>query len=672
VKRLSLIALLLLVSCTQRGEPQRGGPPRKTMPDILFNEASYNLGLAVRWHDKGDGKIEEGELSGYKAVSEKADFVQGRPNPFLQRLIEKITWFVDNKDFYLKALGDRLRLQRILERIRRNYETQPTPRNRQAYRRALRNIDLATRRLYEIEVDFSRLPLPDQQAIRVLLDEAIPHLESIYLTQMDPKNLLYREEIIERGDPEDLFAFYQMGGVVCLTQDISPHCSSHPDTPSPTPNQGLWPPEFTARTVETLLKALPTDEEGLKSPFVIRKKESNKLAWQSLNDYPPTQKNREGLIEALRKAASFQGMNESIARFLQIRTAELADVSKPYPFFDGDIAWINTNGPWDLTLGYYEEYHSPFQRTAIMEAFIGVVDRSRESQGEDFRNLLPWMEDQIASYLGPAYLRRNFSTLPPLRFVDTVSVGDARSRFVTIAFYLPNVRPHGRGDLSKKVILVNKSIARFKGTIRPLISLVMDPDQIGRLHPDDIMLFVVGHENAHGAGPGRSYQINGEKTTSQDLLLHYSVSLEEARADLLGLGSLPEMVRRGIISKEQADHAAIGMVAMLMRGLAMGEEDDHGKAALLTFPLLLEQGAIRETTDGKYAANLDERKIFKTAWELGQQLNRIQATGNFQECDALYRHAAERMPLKMKEEYLPKLREMPRDLFPYYRFKFSS
>jgi hypothetical protein len=417
--------------------------------------------------------------------------------------------------------------------------------------------------------------------------------------------------------------------------------------------------------------------ETLMSSFVVRRRAeaSQTLFWDSLNHYPPTWSSSLKLADALLKASEVPGLNPSIAQFLRIRAGELIDIKNPYPFFEGDIAWINLQGDWDLTLGYYEEYHSPWQLTAIMEAFLGVIDHEQEKKGLAFRELLYWMEDEIERSLGQTYQRRNFKTLPPLRFARTLSVGDARARFVTLAFYLPNIKPYGRRDLSKKVILINKMLARFEGVIRPLAELTIDPAQFQRLSPNDISLFIISHENAHGAGPGRSYQIktrDGGETTVHTLLGAHSSSLEEARADLLGLASLPEAVRRGMIKQEQGENAASGLLAFLIRGLALGEEDDHGKASYVVFTSLLEKGGIVETPEGRYAVNLSGGKIFQLAEELAQKMNRIQVTADLKGYKKWYERSKKSLPKKMREEHLPRLNKMPKDFFPYYRFKFSE
>ncbi len=664
--RSALFGIGLLTACASV-EIAKTPPPS---PATLFNESSYNLGLPVRWHDDGDTLLEEGELAGLESLSPRAGFEKG--NRFLQKLIEKINWMTDHRQQFLASLTDVAALDRAVETTRTR---RTTPEARQAYRRALRNRELATRHLAEIPLDFSGLPAADQRAIRLLLDTAMPEVESIYLAQMDPQNLRYREEIIERGDPEDLFALHQMGGVACLTDGIDPLCSAHPDSPAPTPNQGLWPSEFRPTDFDQLLSEASThpEIEQLKSPFVYREHASLNLMWKSLNDYPPTRDAQRRLITALREASRIKGINRSMARFMEQRSGELAVTDQAYPFFDGDIRWIEMDAPWDLTLGYYEEYHSPFEVTAIMEGFIGVVDKKRARQGEKFRDLLPWMEQQIAAEL-PDYRRRDFKALPPLRFINAVAAGDGRARYVPAAFYLPNIPPHGRTDLSKKVFLTNSATARFEGIYRPMAELTMDAAQLRRLNADDIAVFVVGHENAHGAGPGRKYVVREDATkkmTADDLLKEHSSALEEARADLLGLASLTEAVRRGLITRESAENAAIGLVASFNRGLALGVEDSHGKGAFVEFTSLSEQGGIIETPEGRYAANLENGRIFEVARELGNRMTRIQVTGNYQEYDAWYRHSVSNLPKTMKEKFLPQLKKMPKDFFPYYRLRFS-
>lgn len=642
---------------------------------LQFNETAYNLGLALRWQDDGDERIEEKELLGLETISPKAKFEEGEPNSFLQKLLDKIDWTTMNLDRIALLLHDTSFLDQRLAKLKLAYQEQPTPKNRQAYRRVLRNRELATRRLQIMDLDFSILPKPDQRAIKILIDEVVPYVEEIYLAQIDPRNLTYREEIIEKGDPEDLFALHHLGGVQCLTAEIDPLCSAHPESPKPTPNQGFWPEDHDKRGHDLLLQGSAPNLEILKSPFVVRHRLPTGIwNWESINNHPPLKPSQTRLVAGLKKAAQVPGIDPSFSHFLMTRARELENLTNPYPFFEGDISWIQLNGPWDMTLGYYEEYHSPFHLNAIMEAFIGIVDEEWEKKGQQFRELLYWMEDEIAKDLGPQYQKRDFKTLPPFKFIQGLSAGDGRAKFVTLAYYLPNVKPYGRADFSKKVLLTNKMLARYDAVARPMAERTMDPAQVARLNPGDISLFVIGHENAHGAGPSRSYVVktDGEKKmTSHELLGKHSSALEEARADMLGLASLPEAVRREIMTQEQADNAAIGLLALLTRGVAMGEEDDHGKSAILTFYALYKNGGILLTPEGRFAANLENGKIFEVCDKIGKKLNKIQMTGNFRDYDQWYREAQRNLPKKMKEEYLPALRQMPKDFFPYYRFQFS-
>ena len=657
-----------LVACAGRGT----GPahPSQQLDPAKFNESSYNLGLAVRWKDDGDGKIEEGELTGLTYVSPKARFENGRPSEFLQKLIGKVDWLTKNLAPLQARLRDIKGLDLDLVEARAYYRAKPSAENNEAYRQALLNREMARRGIAIMEIDFSRLPLPDQQAIRIAFDEMAPHVEGIYLNQMDPQNLRYREEIILQGRPEDLFAFHNLGGSVCLTEGVDPICSPHPDSPRPTPNQGFWPADFNEAAIKGVLDS---GSNEVKSSFVYRvPRGDGSVEWRSINAYTPTYVHQVGLIAGLQKMGAVPGLHPTMTKFLQTRATELKTTDKAYPFFDGDLAWINIQGGWDLTLGYYEEYHSPLGTTAIMEGFLGVVDEVRNRKAAEFAKLLFWMEDRIAAELGPDYKRRDFTSVPPLSFEQVVGMGDGRAKYVAAAFYLPNIAPYGQSDKSKKCFLTNNQTSRLDGVILPMAAITMDPDQLKRVNHEDQALFVVGHENAHGAGPSRDYVVRreGDKDLRvKDLLKEYDNTLEEARADLEGVASLPEAVRKGIITQRQAENAAIGFVAGLMRGLSLGAEDSHGSGAFVEFTTLHKEGAIYETAAGRYAVNLE--KIFAASDRIAKRMDRIQLTGDYAGFNDWYHRSVADLPARMRQAYLPILKEMPKDYFPYYRFKFA-
>ncbi len=668
---LVLSSLLLITACA--GTPERATKPPSPAAE-RFNESAFNLGLSIRWRDDGDGLKEEGEWIGLEGVSPQARWEKGQPSDFLKKLTEKIDWMSEHRGTWLSQLTAKPISEKEVAKTRRLLVQNGSTESRQNYRRLLRDRELSSHQETLIEIDFSTLSAPDQQAVRILLDEVLPYVEWIYLSQMDPKNLRYREEIIEQGDPQDLLAFHRLGGVQCLGEGVDPICSAPPSSPPPPPNQGFWPADFTSEDLGRLFESVENSElQDLKSPFVFRQENQGKLAWRSLNAYPPTELARHKLIDGLRKVAAVRGVSPTLRRFVKIRAKELEEPKSAYPFFEGDIAWIETGGDWELTLGYYEEYHSPFNMTAIMEAFLGVVDHDKEKQGQAFRELLPWMEESIAGNLGSPYRQRNFKDLPPLRFINTIAAGDGRARYLTIAYYLPNIPPYGKSGLSKKVILLNNSEARLEGVVRRMAELTLDPAQVKRLNGDGLDLLIIGHENAHGAGPGRQYLVRverGKKLTAHDLLREHSSPLEEARADMVGLASLPEAVRRGVATQAQAEEAAIALLALLNRGLVMGENDDHGRGSFVQFTTLFEKGGIVETPQGYFAVDFD--RIFEVARETGERMNRIQLTGDYAEFDEWYRHSVENLPTRMRKHFLPLLKKLPREFSPYYRFKFST
>ncbi|GEM_PF-2820657 len=656
-------------------------PYESPLTPLQFNQAAYNLGLPVRWECAETTCITEKNLRGWDSFS-KAGFVEEEPNEFLTKLFSNIEWYIHSGHHYQDSLRDIESLDQRVQATKASYQRDFSAEMRESYRQALRDRDLATRTWAEIEIDFSHLPEPDQRVIRILIEKAVPAVERIYITQMDPQNLRYLEEIIDRGEAADLYAFRHMGGIACLSEGMDTLASAHPDSPEPTSNQGLWPANMTESDIKKVLLAPPSqvpNVAALGSSFVYRMyaeggEESERgLVARSINSYPPIAHDLKKLIAVLREAAAVDGINHTIARFLETRANEFLDGQNPFPFFGGDADWINIRGAWDMTLGFYEEQDSPANTVAIMEMFLGVVDVEREKQGESFRALLPWMEDEIARNLGPDYKRRNFEELVPLRFINALHGGNSQARYVPAAFNLPNIPPYGRRDLTKKVFLLKASEARFRDVIFPMAQLTIDPEQLARINIDDALSFIVGHENAHAAGPGHSYvvrQENGENIITHALLKEHYLPSEESRADLLGITSLPEAVRRGIINQDGAEKSAISFLASLNRGLALGEEDSHGQGAFMEFTTLFEMGAIVETADGKFKANFKDGLFFTACTELGHRLNKIQMEGDYEAIDQWYKRSVANLPERMKT-YLPQLRKMPRDIFPAYHFKFS-
>lgn len=628
---------------------------KQTVQPAALNEAAWNLGLPLRW---------------------EGNKVQILPNHFFH------------------AGGDVAAIQKQMEKIvreaatRKHLKVKPTPESisgldkkveaartqvaqaqgdAERLRVALRNRDTAYRSWASHTIDFSTLPAAEQKAAKILLEEVLPAVEAVSMLQLDPQNLKYLYDIAASGNLDDYLHAWYAGGPWC--QEIKEaECSSHAGgAVTRVAGAGHWPETVTKTDVEALEKLPNIDprKKTLLSDFVYRAYNSTELKWHSLNEHPVLSPHLQIIREGLSKAASVEGLEPTLKNFFETRAGEFGKTDTPYPYFDGDVAWVNVQSGLDVTLGFYESYNSPFEHTAMMEAYVGPLDPAKLELGKKFQSLVPEMDRALAAEM-PGYTARDFSKgLPPLKFANLVSSGDARIGYVAAAYYLPNVPPHGDESVSKKVFVLNNMIARYLSVMKPMGEIVIHPSQ-RNVTENGYAIDVIGHENAHGVGVDR---------TNTQALGELSSAIEEGKADMEGIASLPLAVAKGMITQEEANEGAVSLLYSLLRSLAYGMNDPHGTGAIIEFTSLYKEGGIAEK-EGYFLVNFDGDAIFKAVKKVARRMEKIQFDSQTKgdaakkELEGWLAASREEMPAKMKE-FVALLEKMPKDVFPWYQFKFS-
>lgn len=627
-----------------------------TTAEQAFNQASFNLGLELQWRNTSrDGIIKPEELYNIPEELNTPELLEGAI---------KITQDAVNFSFPKVTPKTLKETKDIADSARKEYSQNLNPETKEQLRQSLRELDMQSRQWAKLEVDFTSLPLPEQQAARRLLYEAGPLVEKIYFLQRDPKNLQYRQEIIKTGNLKDYLHFWYSGGPWGLAVKDS-LCSSHQNFPARVPNAGHWPETITEEDVGKISPNSP-----LLSHFVDRYHDKKgELCWKSINDNELYKKELQKLSSLLDKIAAIPGLNHSLKDYLQVRANEFRDASNLNPFYSGDLHWIQSESPLDLLLGFYEEYNSPFGLTAIMEQILGVKDERYEKLTNGLRDMIPAAEDTLAQLLGSDYIKRNFQFLPTIICVNTVGFADNRCEYVGIGINLPNVASYGRGDLTKKLVLLNNVAAREQYVSRPMAKPLMDQEQFNQLSSEGMLLATISHEIVHGLGPTLDYKTpRGEMNNA---LGKYSALLEEAKADLYGITLLKAAQQQGKISTKQLQEAVLSLFPHYSRGLSYGNDDVHGEGVMVEITALTKAGVLVETPEGRYKFDFARPDFYSAFEKAAVEIMNIQKRGDYVEAERLVSEAQQNLPPRLKEQ-MRVLAEQPRDFYPWYSFKFGE
>ena len=636
-----------------------------------FNEAAWNMGLYLKWKDvNGDGNPDPSEVTPYAQTTTL--YAKTNAQQLIRLVLEgasgqhlnvvRTPAYIEGLDKNVAALKTKLSVikdEKVQGDVTENLRV------------ALRDRDMAYRSWAKHTIDFSQLPEGEQKVAWIFVNEILPAVEAIHFSQNDPNNFYFFNEVATSGNLNDLLHTWYSAGPWC--QEIHDElCNSDTSLPKRVPNAGTWPQDFTQKDMDKVIALPDTNPEKarLLGDFVTRSKNSEgHLEWLPLNANSQFTSYLEIISASLRKAAKIEGIDPALAKFFETRANEFQDRVNPFPFYNGDLAWIATKGGLDITLGFYERDGTAFDSTALMGGYVGPVDKEKVELGKRFQQITPLMEQGAVAYLGKSYTPRDFSKLPPLLFSNLIGAGDPRIAYVAGGYNLPNIKPYGDGGASKNVIILNNLASRLEDIEKPMGDVAIDPSQ-RNVSREDLNNFAVAHENAHGMGPL-------EETTKN--LGPYKRSLEEAKADLEGAASFPTAVAKGLLTQEQADRAVIsGLLFNPLRGLSYGMSDPHGIAAIIEFASLYKEGGILENANGFYEVNLKEGAIFKAAENVARRIEKLQMESSAlgdkaaEEAAKWLAESRENLPSKMKYVYLPKLQQMPRDTFPWYSFKFSD
>src|SRR5438105_5115212 len=90
--------------------------------------------------------------------------------------------------------------------------------------------------------------------------------------------------------------------------------------------------------------------------------------------------------------------------------------------------------------------------------------------------------------------------------------------------------------------------AKFQKSGRSIALRVLDPSVVGMLSFDAYFNHTLFHELSHGLGPGFITQPNGERVEVRIPLKNLYSTIEECKADVLGVWNLLYAQQRGLVT----------------------------------------------------------------------------------------------------------------------------
>ena len=134
------------------------------------------------------------------------------------------------------------------------------------------------------------------------------------------------------------------------------------------------------------------------------------------------------------------------------------------------------------------------------------------------------------------------------------------------------------------------------------------------------------NELAHNIGIKNTIDGRGKV---REVLLDMSTSIEEAKADILGLYMITELHKAGELGDVDLHDHYVTFMAESFCSIRFGALNAHSKAKILLFNFFQDQGAfVRDMESGRYHVDFDQMNIAIT--RLSQLLLTIQGDGDYE------------------------------------------
>jgi len=331
-------------------------------------------------------------------------------------------------------------------------------------------------------------------------------------------------------------------------------------------------------------------------------------------------------VELIRKAAAL-AEDEGFKKYLELRAEALLTDD----YYASDVAWMEMkNNMIDFVVGPIENYEDQlFGYKAANESFILIKDLEWSKKLDRFAAFLPQFQTDLP--VSAEYKKETPGSDSDLGAYDAVYyAGDCNAGSKTIAINLPNDEQVRLDKGSRKLQLKNSMRAKFDKILVPIADELICPEQREHVKFDAFFENTMFHEVAHGLGMGNT--IDGKQTV-REALQNYYTSIEEGKADILGLYIVAKLYEMGELNSGELMDNFVTFMAGIFRSSRFGAASAHGKANMMRFYFFEEKGAFtRDEVTGTYKVDFEKMKSAMN--ELTEKILIIQGDGDFEAAKA--------------------------------------
>jgi len=326
--------------------------------------------------------------------------------------------------------------------------------------------------------------------------------------------------------------------------------------------------------------------------------------------------------DLLRQAA---GLAEStdFANYLKLRANAL--ISDDYQV--SDMYWMDVkDNQVELVIGPIETYEDRlFGYKASYESYVLIKDLEWSAELARFTTFLPGLQAGLP--VPERYKMETPGSDSDLNAYDVVYyAGDCNAGSKTIAINLPNDEQVQLEKGTRRLQLKNAMLAKFEKIVVPIANELVAESQRRHVTFDAMFANTMFHEVAHGLGIKHTVDGNG---TVRDALKDLASSMEEGKADILGLYMVTELQKAGELGDVDLRDYYVTFMTSVFRSIRFGASSAHGKANMVRFNFFVENGAfVRDPDTGRYS--VDFERMEQATTDLSRLLLTLQGDGDYE------------------------------------------
>lgn len=324
----------------------------------------------------------------------------------------------------------------------------------------------------------------------------------------------------------------------------------------------------------------------------------------------------------LLRAAAKLAESTDFANYLKLRAAAL--ISDEYRI--SDMYWMDVrDNQIDIVIGPIETYEDAlFGYRAGYESYVLIKDLEWSDRLSRFAEFLPALQEGLP--VPDEYKWESPGTDSDLNAYDVVYyAGDSNAASKTIAINLPNDEVVQLSRGTRRLQLKNAMQAKFDRILEPIADMLIDESQRDYITFDAFFANTMFHEIAHGLGIKNTIDGRG---TVREMLLDMSSSIEEGKADILGLYMITELHKAGELGDVDLRDYYVTFMTSVFRSIRFGASSAHGKANMVRFNFFMDSDAfVRDVETGRY--HVDFERMETAMADLSRLLLTLQGDGDY-------------------------------------------